>query len=104
MESIFKKVDTEELSKFEEMIKAENLSYTREDYSRKFPGGLGVYDVHQIIGFDGNNKPIWDVVCSTGTRGAEKGLLEFWGNPDSEPIGFLEAERAFDLVKEMAGI
>lgn len=104
MNTIFKKVDTTELDRFEELVKAAGLKYTREDYSRKYPGGLGIYDTHQVIGFDENLKPVWDVVCSTGIAGCDKGLLEFWGDPDSQTIGHLEAEKAFEYVLEMAGI
>lgn len=49
----------------------------------------------------------WSVIHGFGTYGGysyweeDRGLLEIWdGNEDEEPIGFLTAEEAFEIITE----
>jgi len=47
-----------------------------------------------------HNKYVCDVVCHYYSYGGREGLLEFMGDDDSDPVGWLSAEEALVLFEE----
>ena len=103
MSNEFAKIDTTEFDKAEAMLKERGIGYTREDDIRELPGGFGSYERHQIVLLDEFGNTIGDFVCSHGTYGADKGLLEYWGKDhNQDPEGWLTAEEVVEKIE--AGI
>ena len=101
MESIFKKIDVTEFNKAEDMLKERGIPYEREDDSHDLPNGMGVCERHQVLLFDENGNTIADFVCSTGTYGADHGLLEYWGDRHSDPEGWLTADEVLQRIETL---
>lgn len=88
----------DELNKLEEYLKEHGIKYDRNDREKTEK----TLDFHQIVVYD-DEKPIWDVVCHTGSYGYEQGLLEIMGSivssyAENEVEGWLTAD---EIIKRL---
>lgn len=100
-------LDLTEFNKLEAFLKENDIPYERKDrVSDEF---LLQFERHMIF-VPNEEHPSWDAVCSTGTYGAEKGLLEICGDivekdDDegyfSEVEGYLTAEDVIERYRAM---
>ena len=81
-----------EFNKLEQYLISKNIPYKREDEEHDL--GHFVFDRHQLIVKDENDKILWDAICHYGSYGCESGLLEIAGSiaPESDVIGWLTAD------------
>lgn len=71
-----------ELNKLEKYLKEHGIKYDRNDREKTEKA----LDFHQIVVYN-DEKPIWDVICHTGSYGYEQGLLEVMGSIVSKDVG-----------------
>jgi len=93
-----KPIDLTEFNRLEQMLKDDGITYEREDSESSTMDYT--WEFHQLrCPLEIGEKWVWDVVCSTGTYGYEKGLLEIWGKDLQEPEGWLRADECFEKIK-----
>ena len=42
----------------------------------------------------------FSAICGVGTYGGDDGLIELWRRCDAEPVGYLTASEAFEMIQE----
>ena len=89
------KLDLTEFDILEQMLQSADIKYEREDGGSAF-----LHEFHQLRHpANYGDKWLWDVICSTGSYGSERGLLEIWGKDIDDPIGWLTAEECLEKIK-----
>mgnify|MGYP002522270576 CR=1 FL=1 len=88
-----------EMVKLRRLLEESGIEWVDATDSVGIPEGVAHVLRTQSPTWASEEEPRWSVICGPGTYGGDVGLLELWfGRSDREPIGYLTASEAYDMI------